>query len=315
MTDVIYIGGFGRSGTTLFERLLDQSRQVTALGEVVHLWYRGVLWDEECGCGEPFSRCPFWTEVGRRAFGGWNDINVKLVHAQSLSVDRTRAIPMTLLARRWPERHRTVLSYANHYAKIYAAAAQISGSSVIVDSSKHPSTAAALAAHPDLRVHVLQLVRDSRGVAYSWTKRVERPEAAVGLEHRYMETYRSWTSTLKWDLHNGAFAALRRAGIPVHLVRYEDFVAAPTTVLNRLAAQLGLDPVLLTAAVHERTVELVPGHSVAGNPMRFQTGEVVLRSDDEWRRELPAWERTLVTGLSLPQLLSYGYLRPRKSYG
>lgn len=311
MIDVVYLGGFGRSGTTLFERVLDQSPEIVALGEVVHLWYRGVLWDEKCGCGDPFSRCEFWSEVGHRAFGGWNRVDVEMVHAQGQRVDRTKAIPAALLARRRPARHPGVLTYADHYARVYAAAAEVSGSKVLVDSSKHPSTAAVLAAHPDLRVHVVHLIRDSRGVAFSWTRKVKRPEASAKQEHQYMETYPPWTSALKWDLHNGAFSALRASGVPVHPVRYEDFISSPMSVLATLARRLGLDPDLMTNSVRGQHVQLASGHSVAGNPMRFETGEVVLRRDDRWRSELPARQRSLVTGLSLPQLISYGYLPPR----
>ena len=67
MTDplVLYIAGWGRSGSTLLERLLAEVDGVTLLGEVVHLWERGVREDELCACGTAFSGCPFWSEVGR----------------------------------------------------------------------------------------------------------------------------------------------------------------------------------------------------------------------------------------------------------
>ena len=68
---VLFLSGLGRSGTTILERVLGELPGVCSAGELVHLWQRGVLDDELCGCGEPFSRCGFWTEVGRRAFGGW----------------------------------------------------------------------------------------------------------------------------------------------------------------------------------------------------------------------------------------------------
>ena len=66
---VLYLGGLGRSGTTVLERVLGELPGTCSVGELVHLWRRGVLDDETCGCGEPFSRCPFWSEVLRDAFG------------------------------------------------------------------------------------------------------------------------------------------------------------------------------------------------------------------------------------------------------
>ena len=66
MARVLYLGGFGRSGTTLVERLLGELPGVCALGEVVHLWQRDIRDDERCGCGVRFSACPFWQSVGER---------------------------------------------------------------------------------------------------------------------------------------------------------------------------------------------------------------------------------------------------------
>ena len=40
---VLFIAGTGRSGSTLLERLLGQIPEVAPLGEVVHLWERGVI--------------------------------------------------------------------------------------------------------------------------------------------------------------------------------------------------------------------------------------------------------------------------------
>ena len=68
MARVLYLGGLGRSGTTLVERLLGELPSVCALGEVVHLWQRDVLNDERCGCGAKFSACTFWKRVGEQAF-------------------------------------------------------------------------------------------------------------------------------------------------------------------------------------------------------------------------------------------------------
>src|SRR4029450_12109098 len=60
---VLYLGGLGRSGTTVLERVLGELPGVCSVGELVHLWRRGVLDDETCGCGSAFSACPFWSEV------------------------------------------------------------------------------------------------------------------------------------------------------------------------------------------------------------------------------------------------------------
>jgi len=48
-------------------------------------------------------------------------------------------------------------------------------------------------------------------------------------------------------------------------------------------------------------------HTVAGNPVRMQSGPLKLRVDDAWRAAMPAGDRRLVTLLTFPLLARYGY--------
>ena len=48
-------------------------------------------------------------------------------------------------------------------------------------------------------------------------------------------------------------------------------------------------------------------HTAEGNPMRFVSGELELRADDAWRRQMPSRDRRVVTALTLPLLAAYGY--------
>ena len=85
---------------------------------------------------------------------------------------------------------------AQWYERLYAAAATVSGASVLVDSSKHAALAYCLRFAPSIDLRVVHVVRDSRGVAYSWTKTVTRPETD-GLEE--MTRYSPSRSALLWN--------------------------------------------------------------------------------------------------------------------
>ncbi len=89
---VVFIGGSGRSGSTLIERLLGELPSVCNVGEVVHLWERGLQRGETCGCGTPLPDCPFWIRVGDVAFGGWDQFDVAQFLQTKKSVDRNRHI-------------------------------------------------------------------------------------------------------------------------------------------------------------------------------------------------------------------------------
>ena len=306
---VLYVGGLGRSGSTLIERLVGQLPGVCAVGELVHLWERGITDDERCGCGEPFSQCPFWLQVGKAAFGGWDEIDVSRVGALRAQVDRNRFIPA--LARRQvrPETRRRLAEYTSYYARLYAAVADVSGCDLVVDSSKHASLAFCLRREPDVDLRVLHLVRDPRAVAYSWGRQVLRPDTD---RPSYMTRYSAVTAAKQWDVQNAAFHLLARTGCPTMRLRYEDFTAQPELALRRVASFAGRPAPdsypFLTGAGGTWSARLDGGHSVSGNPMRFTTGPVPVSRDEKWRTHMPRARQRAVTALTWPLMAGYGYL-------
>src|SRR6476660_6686221 len=70
-TDLLYIAGLGRSGTTVVSQLLDQVPGVTSVGEGRSVW-RAAAEGWLCGCGVPFHDCKFWTAVGGVAGHRWD---------------------------------------------------------------------------------------------------------------------------------------------------------------------------------------------------------------------------------------------------
>ncbi|MET0494774.1 MAG: sulfotransferase, partial [Actinoplanes sp.] len=295
-------GGLGRSGTTLVERLLGELPSVRTLGEVVHLWQRDIRDNERCGCGSRFAACSFWRRVGDLAFGGWANVDVNRVHALRDAVERTRYIPR--LARAYhPDPQ--VREYASFYSRVYAAAAEVSGASVVVDSSKHSALAHVLRWADDIDLRVVHVVRDARGVAYSWTKTVTRPESDGSDE---MTRYSPGRSAMLWNAHNAAFGLLARRGVAVRRIRYEQFLSDPRAALRGLAEYVGVP---VTDAdfdfLGEGYADLKVGHSAAGNPMRFTIGRLPLRRDDAWVRSLPSGQRRLVGAVCAPMLRAYGY--------
>ncbi|WP_209020703.1 sulfotransferase [Nocardioides sp. 1609] len=302
---VLYIGGSGRSGSTLLESLLGEMPGVVVLGEVAHLWERGVRLDELCACGEHFSACPFWSEVGELAFGGWSRVDLERVAFLKDAVDRQRRMLRTARRRPAPEVHVLAQEYADLFVDIYRAARETSGARVVIDSSKVAPTALALSHHDELDLRILHIVRDSRGVAFSWSKQVARPETG-GTEDMPRLTGRQ--STQLWLSHNLALSAVTHRGVPIARIRYEDLVRDAAGTIDDVWRRLDLPPPAVLPMIDDHTVELHPTHSVAGNPMRFRTGTTRLQPDTEWREAMDARERRIVTAMSLPLLKFYGYV-------
>ena len=85
--NLIYVGGSGRSGSTLLDLLLNNSSEVQSLGEVHRLnWYARTD-KEPCTCGAPVFECPFWLQVQAEALHGNEQANEQAFgHASSAHV-------------------------------------------------------------------------------------------------------------------------------------------------------------------------------------------------------------------------------------
>lgn len=298
---VLYLAGIGRSGTTLIERTIAETPGVTALGEVMHLWDRGLVRGELCGCGAPFRECPFWSKVGASAFGGWDNVDTDRMAFLKGRVDRASRVPA--IAARLPRSlDRDVEEYVDHYERLYRAAQELVGG-VLVDSSKQVSLAWCLQRSRGIDLRVVHCVRDSRGVVSSWSRETSRPEA-VSAEHELMPTYSPLNVSALWMLHNAEIEALGRR-VPLVRLRYEDFVRAPETSIRRVLDLADVEAP--TDHIHGSSVHLGEAHSCSGNPMRFKQGEIALVADERWRRELSAARRRAVTTFTAPLLRRYGY--------
>ncbi len=308
---VLFIGGLGRSGTTLIEKLLNELPQTQAVGETLHLWERGVRDQERCGCGEAFADCSHWSAVGVEAFGSWANVDLDRVISLRWKTDRSRMLPQIFRALRSGKPTAEQAEYLDFLRPVLLASAAVAGPSpdggpkIILDSSKHLSTAAIMSLDPALDVRVLHVLRDPRGVAYSWTKEIVRPEADNG---EAMPTYKPSRTASRWVTDNLGFDGLAKLGVPTLRLRYEDFLADPQESMTKVANFAGVEGENLFPMIDGKSVRLgSPMHSVAGNPLRFGGDEITLRLDDAWKTKLDPKAKATVTRITRPVLGRFGY--------
>ena len=309
--DVLFIAAFGRSGSTLLDRILGRIDGFVSVGEIRQLWRRGLMEGQLCGCGEPVPECPFWREVLADAFGPFTPDTARHNSVLAGELDRVRFFQAAC----WPEMHYPSskrVEYTEVLGKLYRSVKRVSGAGVILDSSKSVTHGLLLRRAPGVRLHTVHLVRDSRAVAFSWMRRRARPE--IHWEETRMPIYGALRTSLDWMLVNTLICIAKKqfarsmSGRPVPLVRYEDLAAdAQRTVSGMLeAVGVGL-PQGAEVPGHSFTAGV--DHTVSGNPVRFQSGTIEIRPDLEWRTALPAGKRLLVTTLTWPLLRRYGYFR------
>jgi hypothetical protein len=303
---VVYIAGSGRSGSTLLERALGEIPGFANVGELIDLYRRTAAHGERCGCGAPFAQCPFWSRVGDRAFGGWQEQKLTATHRLQGKVARQRRMPRLLAMPVAGAAFRAdVAAYGASYAGLYEAIAAEAGAACVVDASKWPVQALALA-RAGLDVRVIHLVRDVRGVAYSLGKRdVSRPHAVA--EADVMTHQSPAEAAARWVAVQSQAGLLRWCGLPVTRMRYEEFVRHPRRAVEAALAGLGLSvPPARLAHIRDGQVVLGTSHGLSGNPSRFTGGEITLRADEKWRASMSRRDRLIVTAIGLPLMLRYG---------
>lgn len=303
MVRVLYIVGWGRSGSTLLDMALGSLDGFVSTGELHYLWERGVVRGDHCGCGRVLRGCPFWRQVldrvGSRA--GWAEEfgaearRVVELQKEADRIRRTTAIPSSGSS--------AVRELQRISESLVAAVADVSGADVVIDSSKRPSTAALYLRIPGVELHVVHLVRDPRAVAHSWQRRKMRydvPQPYEMLPHSPLASSAHWVS---WNL---LAEWLGPRAHSYQRVRYEDFVAHPAAVLRGIADGVGQD-VDVGRVVSDQGLLLGTTHTVSGNPNRLARGPVPIHVDDDWIREQRLRDRLVAVAPASPLIRRYGY--------
>lgn len=306
---VLFIAGPSRGGSTLLGRLLGTVPGFVHVGELTYLWDRGPLQNQLCGCGQPFRECPFWTAVLTDAFGSpvlspqrANELLRLRNHSDHLPRSVLLAVPGT--------GSRKVSLYRQVLQQLMSSIRRVSGAEVVVDSSKRPSHGILLRRIPGMDLTCLHLVRDSRAVSHSTRRTRRRPEIVSATA--FMPTAKPWKQALRWNVYNALSELVRVGSSRSARVRYEDFAERPVDELNQLLRELAFPTIPSAIARPPRdgasVLALPTEHTVSGNPMRFDVGDITVKLDDEWRTAMPARNRKVVSTLSAPLLHRYGYI-------
>jgi hypothetical protein len=298
---VVFIAGYGRSGSTLLDRMLGQVDGFCSVGELRHVLREGYVENRLCGCGIPFGSCPFWRRVTSEAFGELDRFDAWELLGTKERIDRWWRLPQLASGLGSAARRADLARYRDALRRLYAAIAAVAGADVIVDSSKDVSHGYVLRGIGEpVEPYVVHLVRDSRAVAHSWRRRKFNPGSGGN-----MERYGLLRTSAEWTAINGLTALHRRLGSRYALLRYRDLAAEPRAAVRTVLELVGEGnrPLPFTSS---DTIVLGEEHTAAGNPMRFQRGELTVRPDERWRDSMPAPARALVTALTLPSLSRYG---------
>ncbi|AFL51794.1 hypothetical protein ABIE78_002351 [Sinorhizobium fredii] len=300
---IAYIAGYGRSGTTILDIALGQHDAVLGAGEITSLTRHVWRHNEYCACGNPIRDCSFWSTVCQEWFANSDS---RLMSEYCALQAKFEGLSVLAKVFSGLGLGKQFAPYALHTERLMNTMLSCSGKQVIVDSSKLPGRAMALAQIPGIDMRVIHMVRDGRGVAWSLLKPYAR-DANSGLQ-KEIRPKSVFRTALRWSIVNLAVEYLSRKLGPdkVLRVRYEDFVSDPVATMQQIGVFLELDLHQIGSSLQNGD-SVGPGHQVAGNRLRM-AGSVALTRDESWRARMPAGQQISFERLCGWMLRRYGYL-------
>lgn len=296
---VVYIGGYGRSGSTLLDIILNAHPEMVTAGALSNFadW---VVHGRTCACGATLRECPFWSAVLRDV--NLDDGDYATFVEDQLRFESRGAADAGTADRAAAERH------AGRLRALVGAIARVSGQRLIIDSSKSAGQAARrpdfLASEVGVPVKMIWLVRDVRAVTWSAMRGPGSPEREQGRG----QLQRIASAVLGWRAANLA-AQRTRATLGagnVLFLRYEDLASDPVTAVTRICAFVGVPADPLVALIAS-DMPFEPGHNLGGNRLRM-TSTIRVRPDTEWRSRLPTLYAALAWAITARQSRAFGYV-------
>lgn len=291
---VLFIVGKGRSGSTLVGDVLGSRPAVFHVGEVWRLWSHGILGPHSCSCGLRVEQCSLWSVVLDQLASGparWAIESPERVVEMQRNLFGFGGMVRAVGTGRYRSSAR---SYEELMSDLYRIVADETGSDLLIDSSKWPLDPSLLAPSSDLQPFVVHLVRDPRAVAVSWKKTKTFPDSDSPMP-RFgpLHTAMSWTARTM-----AAEVVVRRLNSAGLTLRFEDFLGRPDEKVREIGRLVG--ETWDTAVDELGAVDLLPGHTVMGNPSRFVSGRVILATPS-------TVEAPLVGALTWPWRRRFGY--------
>ena len=255
-------------------------------------------------CGEALPSCPVWSAVISEGFGELKPEDARKLNRIERVLRRIQAISSPLPMRRKITTFGSFRVMADARRQLYSSIANVAQVNWIVDSGKDPWFGGLLGNSFEDNLHTVHIVRDPRGVAFSWTKKVRSDP-----EPRYMRRRHPAITACNWLIQNLVIqVTLQRLRSSYVRVHYEDLATNPEAVISKIVCSMdvGTDRLLTTETYEGGRNDL---HWVAGNPgVRQSAGaHLQIKLDEEWRDRLHPVQRWLVTAICGALFRFYGY--------
>jgi hypothetical protein len=241
----------------------------------MHQFLDYVYEDKDCSCGKNLSQCDFWSPI-------LDEMDLDLLKnkanvARSNSLEKHHNIPLYLMGKPLDPTYRAMTN------TIFKTIQTKVSKPWLLDSSKYISRYLLHRKNKKFNLKGIYLVRDVRGVIYSFGKNVQTPKKPLSAIFYYtlVNLWAQWIS----------FFDKR-----VIKIRYEDFVNEPDRTIQKIEKHLFGSSSGLSDLNH--TTFDIP-HIIAGNRLRSQK-QLVIKKDVKWKEGITRGKQILYYFLAFP---------------
>lgn len=280
---IIYIAGYGRSGSTLLDMVLSLHPDVVGTGELTNLFYEA--------------------SQKRLDVLQWEKYTNSYTHEDLIENDRiTKKMQFFPFCRskKTNNLYRTIWDSVLDYGLGFNKA------KFIVDSSKTTTLSLwrpLLLRKLGYRVKVIHLIRDVRAVMYS--EGTKGSNVALEYGGKIRKNGGEFRVLLSWLWTNFVTRIIYGWNNDYTIFRYEEFTNNPTKSLVKLNEKIGslLNPPLPNLSIPVVTNNL----GISGNRLR-RKNNIKIKPDEKWRDKLPAFYQRLAW-LGFPVMRWFGYFK------
>ncbi len=281
--NIIYLMGAGRSGTTILASLLNANNNIVTVGEM-HQFLEHIIHNKKCSCGSLLNTCKVWSPITKDYF---NQNKEELIKLQKYleKIESHKRIPISFF--------KSDKKYIKFQEEIFSKIHKKHQSRYYLDSAKYISRALQLKKSNKLKIKIIYVVRDVRGVINSFSKQVQ--------------TNKNPLATIIYYIIINFFGQLS-AWIykkDVLKIKYEDLIENSSQTIAKISDFLEEDLSDIIDVVEKEKFIEVP-HIIGGNRLKSEK-RIKLRKDLAWKKNLTRAKQIIYYFLSLPFMLLNKY--------
>ncbi len=273
-----YIGGYGRSGSTLIDIILGNQKDVISLGAIDNIW-NWIDQDNKCACEATLEDCDFWSKIlveteKRLSFKYSNQEKNKLCK----SFESIYGIKYLILGKFYKDKLSKYIELQNTFLEVIK---EFTKAKIIVDSSKTTYDSILrpflIGKYVEKNILLIHLKRKLGGVTWSSMKKAGSPERKRLIKSKFIIFLKSYFSCIVTDLLTTIIYSKRNYYFSL---KYENYVSKNgIKIIQKIFEEFAVD--LKNKIVFKNLKSYNSFHNIGGNRLRFEKG-IKIKYDESW---------------------------------